>query len=250
MVDDPAEPGDRAPEVGAVPPNDPAAVDLQRMYPRVRSSPRVAVMVLVLLALGVAGGIVYLSTGGDDSTTPGGSEASEVPVAPVAEGMSFAAGTGPIVDVYVDYQCDHCAELDQVIGAELVRLTAAGEVELVIRPVRFVNRASSRGAAALYCAADGGQAFAMHQELLADIGGDFTLEGLTSLAGRIGLDEPAFETCLTAEETAMWVNGVTEQARSEGIEGIPAVFVDGTRLSDAELATERSFREAVLTPRS
>ena len=160
--------------------------------------------------------------------------------------MAFGRSGGPIIDLYVDYQCSHCADLDAVIGPELVRLASSGDAELVIRPVKYLNRSSARGAAALYCAAEGGQAFAMHEALLAEIGGDFTAEGLTATAEAIGVDGAAFGTCLTDQETARWVAGVTDRARSDGISGIPAVFVDGTRLTSVQTSSADAFREAVL----
>ena len=209
-------------------------------------NPLVVVGVVVVLVALVAGGIWYQSSRGDGATATGPHDVGDIAAAPVDEGMSFATGAGPIVDIYVDYQCTHCADLEQVIGPELVRLAAAGEAELVIRPVRFLSRASGRGAAALYCAAEAGQAYQMHQQLLSDIAADFSPEGLTATAGAMGLDEAAFGACLGDEATTTWVNGVSAQARSEGITGIPAVFVDGTRLSEAQLASGPAFRNAVL----
>ena len=213
---------------------------------RSRPHPLVALAVVAVVAAVVAVGIWYQSsrTGGDDTTAA--PDVTDVAVEPVHEGMEFGTTGGPIVDIYVDYQCIHCADLDLVIGSEVIRLAATGDAQVVIRPVKYLNRASGRAAAALYCAAKGGQAFAMHQHLLADISGDVSADGLTASAGALGLDETTFSSCLTDKATTTWVNGVTEQARTEGIAGIPAVFVDGTRLSDAQLASGPAFRNAVL----
>jgi len=212
-----------------------------------RRNPIVAVGVVLVLAALVAGGIWFQTSRSDDASTAAGPDATtELVAAPVDAGMSFATGAGPVVDVYVDYQCPHCADLDEVIGPELARIVAAEEAELVLRPVKFLSRASGRGAASLYCAADAGKAYEMHQQLLEDISADFSPEGLTAMAGVMGLDEAAFGTCLADQATTVWVNGVTDGARADGIQGIPAVFVDGTRLSDAELASGPAFRNAVL----
>lgn len=213
---------------------------------RSRRNPIVTVGVLVALCAFVGAGIWYLSSRNGGSDPIAADDQGEVAVAAVDEGMEFGTEGGPIVDIYVDYQCIHCSDLEQVIGPEMIRLATAGDAELVIRPVKFVSRASGRGAAALYCAAEGGQAFAMHQRLLADIEADFSPEGLTAAAGTLGLDEAAFSECLTDKATTTWVNGVTATAETDGIAAIPAVFVDGTRLSDAQLASADAFRNAVL----
>jgi protein-disulfide isomerase len=245
MADDSSEIGEPAPSPS---PSDASlnASDAANAPGRPRLRLPLAVGVVVALVAIVASGIWYLSSQADSDDGAGPVDTTDVATEPLDEGMSFGTTGGPIVDVYVDYQCIHCAELDEVIGSELVGLAAAGDVELVIRPVKFVNRASGRAAAALYCAAADGQAFAMHQHLLADIGGDYSVDGLTASAGSLGLDETAFAACLTDTATTAWVSGVTATANDDGITSIPAVFVDGTRLSDAQLASAAAFRHAVL----
>ena len=240
MADDSTATGE--PPSGSAQPAEPAADRASQ-----RRSPLVAVGVLAVLLALVAAGIWFQSSRSDDDPADSATtDVSEIAATPVDEGMSFATGAGPIIDIYVDYQCSHCADLEDVIGPELERIVAAEEVELVLRPVRFLSRASGRGAAALYCAADAGQALGMHQQLLSDIAADFSRQGLTALAAEMGLDEDAFGECLTADATATWVNGVTDSARSEGVAGTPAVFLDGTRLSPDQLASGPAFREAVL----
>ena len=223
----------------APPPAEPGAPPQRRN----RLVPLAAVALLVAV---VAAGIWFQTSRGDDDPTAGTPEVSAIPATPVDEGMSFATGVGPIIDIYVDYQCSHCADLDAVIGTELASLVAAEEAELVLRPVEFLSRASGRGAAALYCAAEGGQAYAMHQRMLANIDADFSPEGLTAMAAGMGLDEAEFDTCIRDRATNTWVNSVTDTAVADGIQGTPAVFVDGTRLSDAELTSGTAFRTAVL----
>ena len=226
------------PSGGAGPARGPASVDPRRR-------PLVIVGVLVALVALVAAGIWRQSSRSSEDTATDPVDPGSTGE-PVAEGMSFGTSDGAIVDVYVDYQCSHCADLEQVIGPELISLVSEGEAVLVLRPVTFQSRASGRGAAALYCAAEAGQALAMHQELLADISADFSAAGLTATAGSIGLDAEAFGACLSDQATKSWVNGVTDTARSDGISAIPAVFVDGTRLTDAQLGSGPAFRDAVL----
>lgn len=207
-------------------------------------------VVVALVALVVAG-IWYQSSQSPAEDAAGESTSDEadlgdVTAAPVDDGMSFGASDGPTVDLYVDYQCSHCADLEAVIGSELARLTAGGEVELVIRPVKFVSRASGRGAAALYCAAEADQAFAMHQRLLAELDGDFSPEGLAATAATMGIDGATFGACLRDPATTGWVDDVSEAARADGIASIPSVLVGGARLTDAQVASGPDFRDAVL----
>jgi len=235
--EDPSEPRE------AAEPTEPTSADAPAAR---RRNPLVVVGAVALLVAVVVGGIWFQTSREGDVEEVGSTGTGGIDAVPVDEGMTFGTAGGPIVDMYVDYQCTHCAELDEVIGDEMALLAGSGDAEIVVRPVRFLSRASARGAAALYCAAEAGHAYEMHQSLLADIAGDFTPSGLTERAGAMEIDEAAFSACLTDEATTDWVGGVTAAAESDGINSVPAVFVDGTRLSDAELRSGPAFRIAVL----
>src|SRR5688572_28209915 len=131
MDDDSTATGE--PEPGAGIPDPAASVDADPP-PSSRRRPSVAIAVLVALGVLVAAGIWYLSSRTAGTDPIAADDAGEVAVAAVEEGMEFGTPGGPIVDIYVDYQCIHCSELDQVIGPELIRLAAAGDAELVVRP--------------------------------------------------------------------------------------------------------------------
>lgn len=243
MSEDSTARDEQVPPAEAIPGTDPATGRASDDDSRPQRPLVIGGVLVVLVAL-VAAGIWWQGSRSseDTATDPVDGSTGE----PVAEGMSFGTSDGAIVDVYVDYQCSHCADLEQVIGPELISLVSDGDAVLVLRPVTFQSRASGRGAAALYCAAETGQALAMHQELLTDITADFSPEGLTATAGSMGLDAEAFGACLGDQATRSWVNGVTDTARSDGISAIPAVFVDGTRLTEAQLGSGPAFRDAVL----
>lgn len=248
MSEDSTARDEQVPPAEAIPGTDPATGRASDDDSRPRRPLVIGGVLVVLVAL-VAAGIWWQSSRSSEDTATDPVDPGSTGE-PVAEGMTFGTSDGAIVDVYVDYQCSHCADLEEVIGPELISLVSDGDAVLVIRPVTFQSRASGRGAAALYCAAETGQALAMHQELLADITADFSPEGLTAIAGSMGLDAATFGACLGDQATRSWVNGVTDTASSEGISGIPAVFVDGTRLTEAQLGSGPAFRDAVLAGRA
>lgn len=199
--------------------------------------------VAVLLVALVAGGVWWQSS----RSSPADEPVATAELAGEVRDVGVAFGTGPkLVEIFVDYQCPHCSDLEAVIGTELKTMLDADEIEVVVRPVKFLSRASGRGAAALYCATPGDQGLAMHDAMLADIAQDFSPEGLTTVAGTLGLDETTFGACMTDRATTTWVNDVTDAAREEGLTSIPVVFVDGTRLSDTDTDAAAAFREAVL----
>ena len=198
MSEDSTARDEQVPPAEAIPGTDPATGRASDDDSRPQRPLVIGGVLVVLVAL-VAAGIWWQGSRSseDTATDPVDGSTGE----PVAEGMSFGTSDGAIVDVYVDYQCSHCADLEQVIGPELISLVSDRDAVLVLRPVTFQSRASGRGAAALYCAAETGQALAMHQELLTDITADFSPEGLTATAGSMGLDAEAFGACLGDQAT-------------------------------------------------
>jgi len=155
MSEDSTVGDEQLPSAEAIPGTDPAtgrtSVDSRPRRPFVIGG------VLVVLVALVAAGIWWQGSRSSEDTATDPVDPGSTGE-PVAEGMSFGTSDGAIVDVYVDYQCSHCADLEQVIGPELISLVSEGEAVLVLRPVTFQSRASGRGAAALYCAAEAGQA--------------------------------------------------------------------------------------------
>ena len=126
-------------------------------------------VVLMLVVVGFAAIMIVRSGNDDDRKTAGPSQSTVAPP-PAADGLKV--GTGPVkVDVYVDYQCPPCSDYEAETESVLADYLAANRVTLVIHPVAFIddrskNRYSTRAAAAMACAFDGGKALEMHGNLL------------------------------------------------------------------------------------
>lgn len=211
---------------------------------RTKHLPRWLPLVLVVVVAAVIGVLVATGIGSPSDTTTDDVTAPEPTATRLADGISFG-DEGPLVEVYLDFYCEPCAELDTRVGDAMVELVRAGEMTLVLRPVKFVSPFSSRVAAALSCTVGSGQTLAYQEAIFTNLEGTMPTEALVTLAGDLGVEDPGFEECVTARESARFVNATTREARDRGVEGVPAVFVDGERVDDAITATPEDFRAAL-----
>lgn len=199
----------------------------------------VAVVVGVLVARGIGSSTDATADLGAD-----GVAAAEPAATRLADGISLGTD-GPIVEVYLDFFCESCAELETRVGDAMVEMVRGGEMTLVLRPVKFVSPFSSRSAAALSCTVGSGHTLAYQQAIFANLDGTMPTERLVGLATEVGVEDPGFEECVTARESAQFVNATTRAARDRGVVGVPAVFVDGEQVDTDITATPAEFRAAL-----
>jgi protein-disulfide isomerase len=167
------------------------------------------------------------------------------------DGYAFAVGSGgPVtVDVYEDFQCPICAELEKTSGATFTQLADAGTVQLRYHPIAFLDRASTTEYstralnAAAVVAESGTPAFrAFHDLLFADQPAEgsagLTDDQLIAYAAQAGASGPAVESGIRDLRYGDWVKAATDQASTDGVNGTPTVFVDGTQLDNSKLTPD------------
>jgi protein-disulfide isomerase len=140
---------------------------------------------------------------------------------------------GPVrIDVYEDFLCPYCRAFEQEAGETLDAIAADGRAEVVFHPVAFLDRLSTtdystRAAEAAACAAEAGRFRELARALFADQpeegGPGLSDDELERLAGEAGV--PA--DCIAEHRHRSWVVSVGAAAMAAGVEGIPAVMVDG-----------------------
>ncbi|GAA3976406.1 thioredoxin domain-containing protein [Thermobifida alba] len=124
--------------------------------------------------------------------------------------MARDGAEAPVVEVYADYQCSHCARFELVNGENLKELAAEGEAIVHFRPVSIFADAgapaganSLRAAAAARAAADHGR-FVEYNDLLFDhqpgMNQDgYTVEDLVAWGEEAGITDPAFAERVRSE---------------------------------------------------
>jgi protein-disulfide isomerase len=193
-----------------------------------------------LVIIGLVAAIIFVvirAAGGDDSTsasddvvTPANTSDGAIPV-----GDESAPVT---VTIYYDYMCPACGAFEEANGEELDQLLEAGEVQLELRPISFLDRMSSgteystRSANAVATVADDvpEDVWAFHQALY-DEQPEEGSEGLSdeeiaTIAVDAGVPQDVVDQF--ADDTyESWVAAITEQAFDSGIEGTPTILIDG-----------------------
>ena len=165
------------------------------------------------------------------------------PVAPTSAAPQHVAdpvtglvlGSGPVwVDVYVDYQCPPCSNLEESTGPVLTEYLASNRVTLSIHPVAFIddrskNQYSTRAAAAMACAYEAGKGAEFHRYLLEhqppeDTAGPTDSE-LIQAGTALGASG-SFGACVSTHQKLDWVERSTTEANDDDVDSVPAVFVN------------------------
>jgi protein-disulfide isomerase len=158
-----------------------------------------------------------------------------VPAGTVEDGDGIEVGTGPAVEIYIDFLCPFCRRFEEASGAELESLASSGLATLTYHPLGFLDRLSStryssRAAAASGCASDRRRFLDYKNALFGsqpeEGGPGLSDEELTQLGLALGID-PGFTRCIGEHRYIEWAGYVTMRAAERGVTGTPSVFVDG-----------------------
>jgi protein-disulfide isomerase len=118
---------------------------------------------------------------------------------------------------------------------------AEGTVRVILNHRVLGNPQAQAAAEAAECAADQGYFWAYHGILLENQAGGFPRNKLKELAGSLGLDTGAFNTCFDSGKHKSSVNKQTAAAQAMGVNSTPSFSINGHFL-----AVQQSFDEVVL----
>ncbi len=149
--------------------------------------------------------------------------------------LSMAHQQGPPaarvqVAVFSDFQCPFCRLLEPTLLR--IRQRFPQDVVLVFRSFPLdVHPRAFPAAEAAECAAEQGKFWEYHDQLFA-AGEDLSDARLTAFAGAVGLDTARFAECLKSGRMKSRVEASRREAMSHGLEGVPALFINGHRVED------------------
>jgi protein-disulfide isomerase/uncharacterized membrane protein len=127
--------------------------------------------------------------------------------------------------VFSDFTCDYCRKLAPVL--EKVRAEFPNDVLVAFRPYPLDANPRARPAAiAAQCAAEQGAFWKYHDRVFATRD-ELSDERLAALAQEVGLDVGKFTACRSAGRSAQLVTDSYDEAVKLGIEGAPALFLNG-----------------------
>lgn len=175
----------------------------------------------------------------------------------VADGQPYlelsTATDGPVVDVYLDFLCPHCATFADNNGSDLQELAEAGTITLRVHPRPMLDANSSpagysgRAANAAVCAyaEDPALWFPVEEALFDEQPGaeGLTDQELTEVVTDAGASDAVGE-CITAGTYLPWIQDVVEPQARESTQGTPTVLIDGVQYTGA-IDQPGALREAI-----
>ena len=174
----------------------------------------------------------------------------------IVANAATAKANAPTLDIYEDFQCPACGQLEKAMGAEITSMAKAGDIKLVFHILSFLdsnlkNDSSTRSANAAACAADAGKVLEYHGAVFA---GMPTREGvgypdaqLTEFANTAGITGDALTTwqkCTSSGQHAQYVTDVQTGAEKAGVFGTPTVKLNGQDITKT-LSTPAALVAAV-----
>lgn len=228
----------------------------------------IAVLAVVAAIIGLA---VFASRSGSNDTAsassspsadsnaalPKGVLAASDAKAPFGVPVGTAPKTAPVLEIWEDFQCPACAQVEKANGAGIVKLANDGKVQLIWRPTAFLDRnlnndSSIRAVAAWGCAIDQGKAEEYHATVFANQpekeGTGYTDDQLLAFGKDAGLSGAAYDTfakCYTDRTYLGWANNSYNQFLQDGIPGTPNATLNGKDLPTATLVDEKALEAAI-----
>jgi protein-disulfide isomerase len=204
---------------------------------------RIATGAGVLVILGLVVAIVFAvvnASGGGDDKTPAVSGKVVTPANGTANGaVPIGEPNAPVtVEIYYDYMCPACGAFEAANGGELDRLLEDGTVRVELRPISFLDKASSgtkystRAANAFATVADAApdSAWDFHAALYANQPAEgskgLSDDEIASIAKDAGVPADVIDRFGDGTYNG-WVASVTEKAFASGVEGTPTIKIDG-----------------------
>lgn len=234
-----------------------ASAKIQAAAPRKghrRSVIAAIVAAVVVVGVGLAV-LIGVNSSSPDKTVTSGS-ASAQPVGATGLGGGIVANTSavkanaPTLDLYEDFQCPICGQLEKFFGAQIGSMAKAGDIRLVVHMMSFLdaklgNDSSVRAASAAACAADAGKFYAYHDVVYANQpsteGQGYTDAQLKDFAAKAGLTGAAlskFDSCYAAGTHTAYVKAVETASEQAGVFGTPTLKLNGKTLELSKLTPQ------------
>ena len=213
----------------------------------------IAAIVAIVVALAAVLAWWQLSKDDNSSSSTAKSSVSATPKGALADGKGFpvyadkAKGNVNTVEIYEDFQCPFCKQLEDAAGAKTEKLAADGKIKLTYHVLSFLdanlqNDASAKSANAAFCAADQGQFLKFHNSVFANQptkeGQGYTEQQYLQWGKDAGISGGAYEAftkCVKSNSHGDYVKKTNDRMGPDNVTGTPTVKVNGKAISDSDM---------------
>lgn len=200
---------------------------------------------LVVAVVVIMGAVLFIM--GQDGKDP--LDGVKAPANTSQGGISFgASGTPgssnpntPTLEIFVDYGCVYCAQLEVTNADDLTELATSGDATVVFKPVVITAQPNAQypvraaNAAAIVLQYEPEKFLAFHNELFTRFdelrGADASYPDIVAVALSVGVS-PQTADLFQGEEFSEWVQAATKRAqRIDKLSGTPTVHLNGEPMS-------------------
>lgn len=135
-----------------------------------------------------------------------------------------------VVEDFSDFNCVHCADFFKNIEPTIIeKYVNTGKVLFKYTPMSFISEYSGLATQAVFCADEQNKFWDLHDLLFANYGRAFTNGFLSNAAAKLGMDQKAFDACLSSGKYASKVDELNSYASRSGITSTPSFLVNGVK---------------------
>jgi protein-disulfide isomerase len=226
-----------------------------------------------LLAVGFLAGRDNGATG-TSTPTPTADPSAAMPTGVTSDTYGVKYGTGwtsadeaklPTLEIWEDFQCPACKQVEAASGAQIQELADAGKVKLLYRPATFLDvslaakneangnpNSSARATNAWGCAIDAGKTGEYHGGVFdiqpAEEGVGYTDQQLIDLGATVGIsgaDTANFTKCVQDGTYLGWAANSNQQFLDANVGGTPTAFLNGVELNGSDLADVEGLTQKI-----
>jgi protein-disulfide isomerase len=203
---------------------------------------------IIFAGLIIAGALVYSgknaptpSDTGNNPPVEGNNNAVKV-AALTTDGLPYLGSPAAKVTMveFSDFQCPYCKMFqDNVVKGFLQKYLQDGSVKFIYKDFAFLGQESKDASLAAQCANEQGKYWEMHDTLFKQQNGEnqgtFSKTKLQGFAKDINLDMLKYNSCFDSRKYDSAVAQSYQEGMTGGVQGTPAVFLNGVLLNPQEL---------------
>ena len=173
--------------------------------------------------------------------------------------LDTIAASAPVLDIYFDYSCSHCAQFEGIHTQEINQLLSDKKITLVLHPSKILNQqwtSTVMNAMGVVLDEAPAQSLSFHgaafeifsQFLQTKNQSNMTVEGLVAAATKVNVPKEVsgkFKAAVDSDKYGKWVKLGDEAFKARELEGTPTVFFKGEKVDLNKLQTRTSLTELV-----